>query len=262
MAEVFSGERIDPGTLGEQQRQELSAKLYQIQRAIFAGLDEKEFDHYVVNSPAKETRILLYRNREQELIGYFGVHRFETDVDGQPIVVFRAEVGLLPEYRQRDANLSFWLMEAARFKLHHPGKRVYFFYAPVSPSFYALVARHTFKVCPLHNRKTSPQAIRLMTHLAQQFGLEQVEEANPLIRKVGWITKATNQEEDFWYLSRNPHIRYYLTANPKFAEGNGLATLIPVTAANATLSLFSFALHALKKKLRVSPLAGNIGHAT
>jgi hypothetical protein len=101
-----------------------------------------------------------------------------------------------------------------------------------------------------------------MTRLAQEFGLQQAGEGNPLIRKVGWISKATNQEEDFWHVSRNPHIRYYLTANPKFGEGNGLVTLIPVTVANATISLAGFALHALWKKLRISPLAGNVRHVT
>lgn len=148
MAKVFSAERIDPGKLSEQQREELSERLYRIHRTVFTGLDEKDFDHYVVNSPAKETKILLYRNKQKELVGYFGVHRFEEFVEGRPVVVFRAEAGLLPEYRQRDANLAFRLTEAARFKLLHPGKPVYFFYAPVSPSFYAVVARHTYTMYP------------------------------------------------------------------------------------------------------------------
>lgn len=103
MAEVFSAERIDPGKLSEQQRAELSEKLYQIHRAIFAGLDEKELDHYVVNSPAKATRILLYRDRQKELIGYFGVHRFEEYLEGQP---FRAEVGLLQSPKRYRCSVS------------------------------------------------------------------------------------------------------------------------------------------------------------
>jgi len=36
----------------------------------------------------------------------------------------------------------------------------------------------------------------------------------------------------------------------KFNEGNGLLTPIPVTIANALLSLFGVGFHALKKKLR------------
>ena len=262
MTEVFSAERIDPGKLSAQQRAELSETLYQIHRAVFTGLDEKDFDHYVVNSPAKETKILLYRNRQKELIGYFGVHRFEEYLEGQPFTVFRAEVGLLPGYRQKDADLSFWLTEAAKFKLLHPGTPVYFFYVPVSPSFYALVARRMRAVYPRDDLNIPSHILKLMAYLAQLFGLEQVEEGNPLIRKVGWITMATNQEKDFWRSSTNPYVRFYVDANPKFGEGNGLLTLVPVTVANAVLSLFNFAFHALRKKLRVGPLAGKIGEAT
>jgi hypothetical protein len=64
-----------------------------VHRAVFTGLNEAEFDHYVVNSLAQVTRIVLYRRRQNELIEYFGVHRFETCVDARPIVVFRGEVG-------------------------------------------------------------------------------------------------------------------------------------------------------------------------
>jgi len=238
--------------LSKQQREELSEKLYPIHRAVFSGLDEKDFDHYVLNSPATATRIFLYRNKQKELIGYFGVHRFEKYVEEQTIVVFRAEVGLLPEYRQRDADLSFWLMEATKFKLLHPGKHVYFLYAPVSPSFYAMVARYIYKVYPRHDLNIPSHILRLMTHLAQQFELKSADERNPLIRKVGWITKATDQEKAFWQSSRNPHIRFYIDTNPTFSEGNGLLTLIPVTITNAVLSLCGIAFHTLKKKLRVN----------
>ncbi len=257
MAEVFFTERVDPGRLSERQREELSARLYQIHKAVFAGLDEKGFDHYVVNSPAKQTRILLYRNKQKELIGYFGVHRFEKYAEGQPVVVFRAEVGLLPEYRHGNADLSFWLTEAARFKLLHPGRQVYFFYAPVSPSFYAMVARRARTMYPRRGLDIPSRTLKLMVQLAQEFGLQQVEEGNQLIRKVGWITMATNQEKDFWQSSANPHIRFYVEANPKFSEGNGLLTLIPVTITNAVLSLINFAFHTLNQKLRASRQASS-----
>lgn len=250
MTKVFSAERIDPGELDKRQREELSEKLYEIHQAVFAGLDKDEFDHYVINSPARQTRILLYRNAQKELIGYFGVHRFESEVDGQPLVVFRAEVGLQQEYRQKDANLSFWWTEAARFKLLHPHKHVYFFFVPVSPSFYAMATRYTHTAYPGRNRNVPAKTLRLMTQLATQFGLPPVEAGNPLVRKVGWITRATRQEQQFWQSSTNRYVRFYIDANPNFSAGNGLLTLMPVTLSNALLSLFGVWFHALKKKLR------------
>lgn len=252
MSEVFSVEKINPGRLSEQQRQTLSETLYPIHAAVFSGLDEQAFDHYVVNSSAAETRIFLYRNKRSQLIGYLGVHRFDKQGNDQPLVVFRAEVGLLPEYRQKDANLSFWLMEAAGFKLRNPKKPVYFLYAPVSPSFYAMVARYSYQVYPRHDMAIPSRVLTLMTQLARQFGLRQAGEGNPLIRQVGWITKATPCEKQFWQSSPNPHVRFYIETNPAFTEGHGLLTLIPITLVNLALSLPGILFHTLKKKLKVA----------
>jgi hypothetical protein len=252
MPEVLSAERVDPGGLSEQQRRTLSETLYPVHAAVFSGLDEESFDHYVVNSPATKTRLLLYRNRQAQVIGYLGVHRFDKHVDGQPFVVFRAEVGLLPGYRQRDANLNFWLMEAARFKLRNPGRSVYFLYAPVNPSFYAILARYSHELYPRHDLVVPPRTLRLMTQLAQHFGLGEADAENPLIRRVGWITRATREEESYWQSTGNPHIRYYIDSNPRFTEGNGLLTLMPITLVNLALSFPGFMFHALKKKFRAT----------
>lgn len=192
MAEVLSAERIDPSMLSQRELDELREKLFQIHKTIFTGLDEKDFEHYVLKSPATATRILLYRNKKEELIDYMGVHRFEKCVEEKPLVIFSAKVGLLPESRQKDADLSFWLKEASRFKLLHTTKHVYFLYAPVSPSFYAMVARYTYEVYPRHDQSIPTPVL--------------------------W----------FWQSSPNPHVRFYLKNNPGVTEGNGLLTLIPL----------------------------------
>ncbi len=72
-----------------------------------------------------------------------------------------------------------------------------------------------------------------------------------MIRQVGWITKATSSEKHFWRSSPNPHVRFYLANNPKFTDGNGLLTFIPITLVNLALSLPSIVFHMLKKKFRV-----------
>jgi hypothetical protein len=249
MTDVISAERIDPSALDQSKREELGRQLYEVHCTAFAGLDRAAFDRYVVNSPAQQTRLLLYRNRDRELIGYFGVHRFDMEVHGKPVVVFRAEVGLRPQYRQRDAILTLWWTEATRFKFLHPGKAVYFFFVPVNPSSYAMVARYIHESYPGRSHTVPPAVLGLMTHLASRFGLPPVQEDKPMVRKVGWITQATRQEQDYWRSSTNPYVRFYLDANPTFAEGHGLLTLVPVTFANTLLSLFGIAFYVLKKKL-------------
>lgn len=249
MTVVFPSERIDPDRLSEPEREALSKKLYEVHKRIFGGLDEKAFDRYVVHSLAKATTILLYRNRQKELVGYFGVHRFDKLLEKRQVVVFRSEVGLLPGYRQTHADLSLLFRQAIKFKFLHPRSRVYFLCAPVNPSSYAVVARYTRKVYPRYNRDIPSDILRFMKRLADEFGLRQADETNPLVRQVGWITRATDHEKEYWQSSGDPDVRFYIETNPKYQEGKGLLTLVPLTIMNGVLSLFDFGLRSLSLKL-------------
>lgn len=254
MAQIRIAQKVDPSTLTDQQRATLANQLYRVHEEVFRGLDREGFDHYVVSSSAEATRIFLYRDKQGKLVGYFGTHRFRKILGGHSIVVFRAEVGLLPGHRQRDAFTAPWLIEAAKYKLSHPTEPVYFFYAPVSPSFYAMVARYTYRLYPKHDRRVPERLQELLLHLAQEFALEQADERNVLVRKVGWSTKALTHERLFWQQSSNPHVRFYVKTNPRFPEGTGLLTIIPITFPNLIVSLIGSAFFTFRKRLRNSRL--------
>lgn len=252
MSKVVCAETICPSMLTDAARQKLSESLYDVHKRIFKGLDESEFDHYVVNSPANATKIFIYRNKPgKEIIGYFAVHRFERFINDKLLVIFRAEAGLVPEYRHKNADISFWLKEAIKFKILYPSKEVYYLVSPVNPSVYARLAKYIYKVYPKYNSVIPSEVEKLMIRLADEFGLEMVDENNPLIRKVGWITQATDEEKAFWQSSKNPHLRFYINSNPNSNKGNGLLTLVPLTFLNLFISFFSFIIfYTLKKKIR------------
>ena len=252
MSKVVCAETIRPSRLTDAARQKLSESLYDVHKRIFKGLDESGFDHYVVNSPANATKIFIYRNKPgKEIIGYFAVHRFERFINDKLLVIFRAEAGLVPEYRHKNADISFWLKEAIKFKILYPSKEVYYLVSPVNPSVYARLAKYIYKVYPKYNSVIPSDVEKLMMRLADEFGLEMVDENNPLIRKVGWITQATDEEKAFWQSSKNPHLRFYINSNPNFNKGNGLLTLVPLTFLNLFISFFSFIIfYTLKKKIR------------
>ncbi len=194
-----------------------------------------------------------YRNKpEKEIIGYFAVHRFEKFINDKLLVIFRAEAGLVPEYRQKNANISFWLLkEAIKFKIFHPSRAVYFLVSPINPSMYTVLVKYIYKIYPRYNSVIPSEVEKLMMRLADEFGLEMVDENSPLIRKVGWITQATDKEKTFWQSSTDPHVRFYIDSNPNFNKGNGLLTLIPLTFLNLFISFFSFIIfYTLKKKIR------------
>ena len=202
---------------------------------------------------ANATKIFIYRNKpEKEIIGYFAVHRFEKFINDKLLVIFRAEAGLVPEYRQKNANISFWLLkEAIKFKIFHPSRAVYFLVSPINPSMYTVLVKYIYKIYPRYNSVIPSEVEKLMMRLADEFGLEMVDENNSLIRKVGWITQATDKKKTFWQSSTDPHVRFYIDSNPDFNKGNGLLTLIPLTFLNLFISFFSFIIfYTLKKKIR------------
>lgn len=252
MLKVTSAETIYPSKLTREARQRLSESLYRVHKRIFDGYDESEFDRCVVNSPANVTKIFVYRNKpEKEIIGYFAVHRFEKFINDKLLVVFRAEAGLVPECRRKNADLSFWLKEAIKFKILHPSKDAYFLLLPINPSMYAILVKYTYKIYPKYNSVIPSEIEKRMMRLADEFDLEKVDENNPLIRKVGEITQATDEEKAFWQSSENPHVRFYINSNPDFDEGNGLLTLVPLTFLNLFISFFGFIIfYTLKKKIR------------
>ncbi len=60
MPKIVSTIPIYPLKLTREARQRLSRTLYKVHKHIFKGLNEEEFDHYVVNSPANFTKIYIY----------------------------------------------------------------------------------------------------------------------------------------------------------------------------------------------------------
>jgi hypothetical protein len=250
MTEVITAETICPSKLTPKARKNLSENLFKVHKRIFKGLDEKEFDHYVVNSPAKATKIFIYSNKiKKEIIGYFSVHRFEKVINDKPLVIFRAETGLVPEHRHKNADIYFWFTEAMKFKIFHPNKEILYLFCPVNPSIYAIFAKYIYKVYPRYNCIIPSTIENLMLQLADEFGLKKVD--HPFVRKVGWITQATEEEKLLWLSCNNPHIRFYIDLNPDFDKGNGVLTLMPLTFLNIFVSFFSFFIYyTLKRKIR------------
>ncbi len=250
MSKIITTETVIPSKLTPEERQDISESLYKVHTRIFEGLNEKEFDHYVVNSPAKATKIFIYRDKiKKEIIGYFSVHRFEKVINDRPLVIFRAEAGLIPEFRHKNADINYWFIEALKFKIFHPNKETFYLVCPVNPSVYARFAKYIFQIYPKYKCAVPPYIENIMMQLADEFCLKKVE--NPFVRKVGWITEATEEEKLFWQGCNDPHIRYYINLNPGFNKGSGVLTLIPLTFLNLFVSFFSFLIYyTIKRKVR------------
>ncbi|HVE82298.1 MAG TPA: cyclic nucleotide-binding domain-containing protein, partial [Myxococcales bacterium] len=231
MAHIARSEVVVPGELSREEREKLIDALYKVQREVFDGVDRKAFAKYVVLSQAERTSILVHKNKAGAIVGYFAVHVFERELNGEPVAIFRAEAGTMREYRGCNSNTWFGLWQGLRSVLANPKRRIYYLGSLVHPSSYSLFAKYFPVVFPSAGVETPAEAVALMNEMAEEFGLEQVDAENPLIRKVGWKTRDTEAERAYWKRCDRPAARFFVETNKGYSQGHGLLTLVPVSLA-------------------------------
>jgi hypothetical protein len=234
MPRIASTEVVVPKSLSPGERQRLTVALYEVHRQIFEGVELESFARYVVESKAEYTWIQIHKNEAGETVGYFAAHIFEKHLSGKPAAVFRAEAGSLRAYRGGNVNVRFGLMRALEYILKHPGRPLFYLGSLVHPSSYSLLARYFGEVWPRADKETPPELLAFMDELATEFGLERVQPTNPLVRDVGWRTRESEMEREYWLHCDKRPARYFVEANPGYSEGHGLVTVLPLNLANLT----------------------------
>jgi hypothetical protein len=124
--------------------------------------------------------------------------------------------------------------------LRAPRRRWCIFAALTHPSSYTFLSHYAPVIWPQPGKATPPEIQKQMEELADAFELERVDESNPMVRRVNWITRETPEERLRWEFSRRATTRLYMRANPGYVEGHGLVTLIPVDGAILLRALARF----------------------
>ncbi|AKJ04840.1 hypothetical protein ATI61_10190 [Archangium gephyra] len=252
MPRIASSEVIVPKSLTPEERGRLTDSLYEVHRQIFEGVERESFAKYVVESKAEHTWINLHKNEEGEVVGYFALHIFDKEFGGVPTSVFRAEAGSLRAYRGTNASTRFGLKMILNYVLKNPGRRVFYLGSLVHPSSYSLLASYFKEVWPRHQTVVPPELLAFMDELATEFGLERVDPANPLVRHVGWRTRETEMEREYWLHCDKPASRFFVETNPGYVEGHGLVTVVPLTAANLANMLRTMGQRKLRQPIQAT----------
>jgi hypothetical protein len=239
---------IDPSRMSSEEKLQFINSLYQRHSRIFDGVDRSEFIPYVVDSPAEWTRIRVYINSKDEWVGYCAVHRFDKKVFDRPCVIFRAEAGILREYRGRSQTLWFGFGEAIKFRLMHPRCKLYYLGSFVHPAVLYMFSRYFGEYYPRFDEPIPASVKDFILKLADLFHIEPVKGGNELAVQVGWITKESDEDRSFWQNHQNPAVKFYIKTNPGYVKGNGLLTLVPLTFGNILISLNRFVGNKLRKR--------------
>ncbi|NPC86947.1 cyclic nucleotide-binding domain-containing protein, partial [Pyxidicoccus fallax] len=232
MPRIASTEVVVPKSLSVEERERLTDALYAVHQQIFDGVERESFAKYVVESKAEQTWIQVHKNDAGDIVGYFAMHVFEKPLNGVKTAVFRAEAGSLRAYRGANTSSRLGLSLMLKYLLRHPGRPTYYMGSLVHPSSYALIAKYCTEVWPRREQPVPPELLAFMDGLATEFGLEKVDAANPLLREVGWRTRESEVEREYWRQCDKPSARFFVEANPGYVEGHGLVTLVPATVAN------------------------------
>ncbi|WP_316653043.1 hypothetical protein [Ovoidimarina sediminis] len=211
---------------------DFSRDLYAVHCQIFSGVSFKSFSSHVLQPPAEHTQIQIYRDGTGDLIGYCAFHRFVRDLDGDRVIVLRAEAGLLPQYRGKAIAHWFGMLGALREKLRHPFTRVIYLCTLVHPSSYRFFCKYFPTVFPRRGKEMSPEANEIAVALAESFEDPAVDPSKPLVRDVGWVTKKTLEHPAFLSDEGINDVHYFELLNPDYRRGHGLVVLVPVTIGN------------------------------
>lgn len=236
----IAGRRVVfPGRLSEPERAELSRPLYEVHRRIFAGVSAEEFRRHVVDAPAESTVIQLYLASDGQIIGYCAFHRYRRRVQGRNAIVLRAEAGLMPEYRGRGATFGFGIIRAVAEKLRHPFTPIYYLGTLVHTSSYHLFCKYFPQVFPDPARETQNDMREVARELIDSFSDPPVSEADPFVRRVGWVTIESPREKALNRRGDRRDVEFFKARNPGYTEGNGLVVVVPITVGNVSAALLS-----------------------
>lgn len=252
MPRIASSEVVVPKSLSSEERGKLTDALYEVHRQIFDGVERESFAKYVVESKAEHTWINIHKNEEGEIVGYFALHIFDKQFGGVPTSVFRAEAGSLRAYRGANASTRFGLKRVLSYMLKNPGRRSFYLGSLVHPSSYSLFANYFGEVWPRRETEVPPELLSFMDELATEFGLEKVDPANPLVRHVGWCTRETEMEREYWLHCDKPAARFFVETNPGYVEGHGLVTVVPITVSNIANMIRSMGQRKLRQPIQAT----------
>jgi len=228
MPQIARSEVVVPKDMSSDERRALADELYAVHCEIFDGVDREAFAAYVIDSKAEQTKILLHRAADGAIVGYLAYHVFQRRLGGRPVQVIRAESGIRRAYRGRHSGVS-WLVGQGLRLFARSDRPTYLLSSLVHPSSYLMFARNLDRFWPRPDEPVPPDVLELMLELADDFHLDAVDPRQPLVRKVGWRTRDTEVEREYWRHCDKPAARFFVGTNPGYGDGHGLLTLAPVS---------------------------------
>ncbi len=239
MMKILKSDTVDVSQLSNAEQTVLGDRLYDVHTKVFKGVTKERFVTHVITPPAEVTKIRQYYGQENQLAGYCAAHSYRRQIKGRKAIVLRAEAGLRPEYRGRGSTYWFGMVHAAAEKLRHPFMPVYYLGTLVHTSSYHLFCKYFPIVYPHPEKNYEAKLHDIAIELIDSFDDPAVDESDPMVREVGWITIESPQEESLGKFNDYPDIRFFKERNPGYRQGHGLVVVVPMTFSNLLSAIYN-----------------------
>ena len=229
MPRIVRSEAVIPGELSASERSRLADELLEVYQEIYESADREYVLKTVVEANADHTTVLLHKNAEGKIVGYFAIMFYERQFRGVPTTVIRSSVGTRRAYRGNNSNIGWALRVLMQYRLSHPGRPIYGLGAMAHPSSYLQVVRYVNEYWPRPDEAVPPDVLAFMLDIADEFEMRTVDPERPLVRYAWLTTRESDVEREYWLQSDKPAVKFFVSANPTYSKGNGLLTLFPIS---------------------------------
>ncbi|OHX14531.1 hypothetical protein BI347_14205 [Chromobacterium sphagni] len=238
MADIIHSTRVLPAKLEPAQKEKLARELFQVHDAIFAGTDFDTFNAMIFSPPAEHSSLLLHRDASRRLVGYCTMHRFRRQIGGRTCSVLRIQSGLYKEYRGKNSNFSFMMLQVLYNWLSHPLRPMYFFGVMLHPSSYGVLHKFARGFWPAPGQDERHPLAAKACELFASFNINPVSPERPFIANLGILTRDSKDDHQFWQRSTKPSDRFFLSMNPGYRLGDGLLALVPLSPVSVAHAVF------------------------
>jgi hypothetical protein len=207
-------------------------QMYVLLKEYFNNVTQLQFEHDLAE---KEWAVLLTDAGTGQIQGFSTLVRLRIAVDDQPVVAFFSGDTIIHRHYWGETELPrLWSRHVFSLAETIPDARVYWFLISSGYKTYRFLPVFFREFYPTYQRPTPPAVKRVLDRLAHlkfpgeynpDTGIIRFAEAAPLRPGVAEVTKQR---------LKNPHVAFFVTANPGYAHGDQLACLVELTYTNLT----------------------------
>ena len=224
----LAGHIKSPSEISPAERDQMIALL----RHYFTNITPRDFEHDLAE---KEWTVLLCDAATGHIKGFSTLMRLQTTIDGQPIVAFFSGDTIIHRDYWGETELPrLWGRHVFDLAAAIPNMRVYWFLICSGYKTYRFLPVFFREFYPTYRCPTPLPIKRIIDTLAQlkfpteydpDLGIIRLTQAAPLLPGVAEITEQR---------LKNPHIQFFIRANPGHIYGEELACLTEITPINLT----------------------------